>query len=112
MAGGEGGKGVVMLICMLVLALAFMGVGKYTAGAAGDGQAGGVQQTTHKDSAARALAFGQQSLFECPCSYQYCDGNYFEFCSCNDYTCSCDCHNAVQTKVPGGATIQLRPTSP
>ena len=30
------GKGPAMLTCMLVLALAFMGVGKCTAGAAGD----------------------------------------------------------------------------
>ena len=104
------GKGPAMLTCMLVLALAFMGVGKCTAGAAGD-QAGGVLQTTYKDSAASALAFRQQSLFQCPCSNQFCDGNVFQFCSCNDATCSCDCHNAVgQTKVPGGATIQLRPT--
>jgi hypothetical protein len=90
-----------MVACILVGA--FMG----TATAAG-GQAGGVQMT-HKSSAG-TLAFGQSLWFECPCSNQYCNENRFSLCSCNVDVCSCSCHNSAQTKVPGGATLQLRPS--
>lgn len=102
----------VMTVCMVVALLAFMG----TAHAARDqlaGHKGGVQ-TTHKSSAS-TLAFGQQSLFQCPCSYQFCDGTKWRSCSCNVKVCSCSCHNyPAQTKVagPAGATIQLRPSKP
>lgn len=104
----NGSARAVMTVCIVVALLAFMG----TAHAARDQLAGHKgEQTTHKSSAS-TLAFGQQSLFQCPCSNQFCDGSTWTYCSCNVYVCSCSCHNSAQTKVGGGATIQLRPSKP
>ncbi|KAH7307580.1 hypothetical protein KP509_22G066600 [Ceratopteris richardii] len=33
------------------------------------------------------------SKFECPCSYQYCDGSRWKYCTCNILICFCVCHN-------------------
>ncbi|KAG0563235.1 hypothetical protein KC19_8G014400 [Ceratodon purpureus] len=82
-----------MIVCVVVALLEFVG----TAYGARDQLAGhkGVQMT--HESSASTLAFGQQSLFEWPCSNPFCDGSTWFICSCNVGVCSCSCHHSAQT---------------
>ncbi|KAH7307587.1 hypothetical protein KP509_22G067100 [Ceratopteris richardii] len=46
-----------------------------------------IENVEGKDSIFGASKFG------CPCSYQYCDGSRWRYCTCNIRVCSCVCHN-------------------
>lgn len=101
------GRVVAMAVCIMVVLAWASGAH----GAGGNPQGEELLQSTHRSSA-KTAAFGQQSLFECPCSYQYCDDTRWSLCSCNTDQCSCTCHNSAETKIPPGATIQKLSTDP